>query len=103
VGLKSKWVEGMNPEFQGNLAFDAAADWYFEDYEAYLAAYDDPYYQEVINPDEDNFIDKTSKAMAFQSFSTMGVNKHIIQGGRPLILIPEDIRKRFDEYQTRGT
>jgi hypothetical protein len=94
-----KWVEGMLPEFRGNFDFDAAADWYFEDYSAYLAAYDDPYYKDIINPDENKFIDKHSKTTTLQTFSTMGYNKPIIRDGKPAVHIADDIMKRWEEYQ----
>lgn len=92
----------MHPEFRGSLDFDAAADWYFEDHKAYLAAYEDPYYKEVINPDESNFIDKESKTTVAQSFSTMGVNKHIIRDGKPAVLIADDIMQKFKAYEARS-
>lgn len=91
----------MNPEFNGSLDFNAAADWYFEDYETYMAAYNDPYYIDVIMPDEDTFVDKTSKTTIMRAFTTLGVNRYMIEDGVPVVDVAPDIMKRFNEYQAR--
>ncbi len=46
------------------LEFDGVAEWRFPSLEMYLKAFSDPYYTDVIEPDEHNFLDKTRKPTA---------------------------------------
>lgn len=54
-----------------------------ENFEKFTAACADPYYLNVIKPDEINFLD--SKSTEVIGASTMGVSKKIVEGGRALI------------------
>jgi hypothetical protein len=40
------------------LDYDGGVDWYASSYEVYENAFKDPYYVNVIEPDEHNFVDK---------------------------------------------
>jgi hypothetical protein len=48
----------MDSNFSTELDFDGALDFYIESHEAFLAAFADRYYTNVIEPDEQKFVDK---------------------------------------------
>ena len=50
--------------------------------EQFSTACQDPYFHEVILNDELNYLDKTETVMAT---STMGLNKDIVVGGKPVV------------------
>jgi EthD domain len=77
------------PPFDGLLDYDGAADWQLEDHDKFLAAFADPYYVHVIEPDENNFIDKMSTKVI--ATSTMGMSKPIIEGGKAVV----DVTKQW--------
>lgn len=54
-----------------------------ETFDQFTAACTDPYYLNVIKPDEINFLD--SKSIEVIGASTMGVSKKIVEGGKALI------------------
>ncbi|KAL6856311.1 EthD domain-containing protein [Trichoderma novae-zelandiae] len=63
------------------MDFDGAVVWEFSSLEHYMSAFADPYYVNVIAPDEDNFLDK-SKGTATVA---LGNIHHIVAGGEALI------------------
>jgi hypothetical protein len=100
----------MDPAFATSIAFDSAADWYVESYEAYLAAYADPYYVEVIEPDEHNFVDKGQLDSAesvtktvVRAVSTLGVCRSMIKDGKPSVEIKEEIWNTFKDYRRKDS
>ena len=68
------------------LEYDAGVDWYVRRYEDYEAAFQDPYYLEVIEPDEWNFVDKAGLGGEGKGIrgavSTVGIFRHIVQDGK---------------------
>lgn len=54
-----------------------------ESFERFTAACTDPYYLNVIKPDENNFLD--SKSTEVIGASTMGISKIVVEGGKALI------------------
>ena len=54
-----------------------------ETFDQFTAACTDPYYLNVIKPDEINFLD--SKSIEVIGASTMGVSKKIVEDGKALI------------------
>ena len=89
--------DGMNPDFNAPLEFDAAADWYVADMDAYNKSYADPYYTEVIEKDEDRFIDK-EKTKVVKALSAIGTSKEMIKDGKPMVEVND---KMWKEYQQR--
>jgi hypothetical protein len=96
----------MDPAFSASIDFDAAAVWHVQSYEAYLAAYSDPYYINVIEPDEQNFVDKgqkdgtgPGKVTTVRAMSTLGVYRSMIHDGKPTVEVSEEILKKFNSYQ----
>ena len=64
-------------------------DWYVPSYEAYEAAFKDPYYANVIEPDEWNFVDKGSGKEIAGAVSTLGVTRDIIKDGKNCVIEAE--------------
>jgi hypothetical protein len=98
----------MDPAFASSIEFDSAADWYIHSYEAYLAAYADPYYVEVIEPDEKNFVDKGQldgpdggKKTVVRAVSTLGVCRSMIKDGKPVVAVKEEIWDTFKQYKSK--
>lgn len=98
----------MDEAFATTVEFDAAVDWYVESYEAYLAAYTDPYYVEVIAPDEDNFVDKgqldgpdAGKKTVVRAVSTLGYCRSMIAEGKPLVPVKDEIWDKFKAYKAK--
>jgi len=98
----------MDPAFATSIEFDSAADWYIESYEAYLAAYMDPYYINVIEPDEKNFVDKgqldgpdSGKKTIVRAISTLGVCRSMIKDGKPSVAVKDEIWHTFKEYKAK--
>ena len=74
------------PSGNETLDFDGGVDWYVLDYKKYEAAYQDPYYINVIEPDEHNFVDKgTRKTGIASAISTLGVCRNIVLDGKSLV------------------
>ncbi|EPE29254.1 Dimeric alpha+beta barrel [Glarea lozoyensis ATCC 20868] len=71
----------------GVLDYDSGVDWYVRDYDAYERAYEDPYYLEVIEPDEWNFIDKSGGETGgiATAVSTLGVCRDIVRDGKSMV------------------
>lgn len=91
----------MDPAFAGGLDFNAAADWYVESYERYLAAYNDPYYRQVIEPDEAKFVDKGQtggeKQEIVRAVTTLGYCRSMIKGGEASKEVPREIWEHFSQ------
>ncbi|KAF2107075.1 EthD domain-containing protein [Lophiotrema nucula] len=66
------------------LSYDGMGDFWVRKYEDFEAAFLDPYYQRVIQPDEKNLIDMDSIAV------TMGVEYVVIEGGE---IVKEHVRE----------
>ncbi|KAH6671200.1 EthD domain-containing protein [Halenospora varia] len=88
------------PSGASSLDYDAGVDWYVKDYEKYEAAYKDPYYINVIEPDEWNFVDKgTGKGSIAGAVSTLGTFRNIVEGGKSCVAeadLSEEQRKLLD-------
>lgn len=71
----------------GVLDYDSGVDWYVRDYAVYEKAYEDPYYLEVIEPDERNFVDKSgsSNGGLAGAVSTLGICRDIIRHGKSMV------------------
>ncbi|RFU75920.1 hypothetical protein TARUN_6323 [Trichoderma arundinaceum] len=63
------------------MDFDGAVIWEIPSLEHFLNAFSDPYYLNVILPDEDNFLDKSKEVATV----TLGQVHNIVAGGEPLI------------------
>jgi len=108
--LRRTFSSKMDPAFNTSIEYDAAADWYVDSYEAYLAAYTDPYYINVIEPDEHNFVDKgqldesnAGKQTIVRAVSTLGFCRSMIKDGKPSIDINEKIWQDFSDSKLRKT
>ena len=100
----------MDPNFNTSIDFDAAAIWYIESYDRYLAAYQDPYYLTVIEPDERNFVDKgqlsgqePGKKTVVRAMSTLGVPRSMIKDGKASVDVNDGIWAKFKEFQDRSS
>lgn len=83
--LRSK-ISGSVPSGNSGLDYDGGVDWYVTDYDAYEAAYKDPYYINVIEPDEWNFVDKgDGKGKVAGAVSTVGVCRDIVRDGKAVV------------------
>jgi hypothetical protein len=95
----------MSSEFSAGLDFDAAADWYILSHERYVAAYADPYYINVIEPDEHNFVDKSPAAVGkktlIRAVTTLGYCKDMIKDGKAVREINDDIRRKWEGSRER--
>lgn len=92
----------MDPAFSAGLDFHAAADWYVESWEGYVAAYNDPYYRQVIEPDEDNFVDKGQtgdKVEMVRAVTTLGYCRYMIRDGKPSAEVSDSIWERFSQME----
>lgn len=101
---------GKDGDFKAGSPFTACADFYVRDYNDYLAAFQDPYYLEVIKPDEDAFVDKgqiegadTQELGKLRAISTMGLCKSIIRNAEAVVNIPDEVWTRWRKYHGRNT
>lgn len=84
----------MTPEWRNGISYDGAALMDVVSYEAYVQAYSDPYYINVIEPDERNFVAKDfhGKRQVLKAMSTLGVCKPMVERGKAQIEYkPRDI------------
>jgi hypothetical protein len=100
----------MDSNFSTSIDYDAAVDWYTESYEAYTAAFSDPYYVKFIEPDEHNFIDKgqldesnTGKKTVVRAVGTLGICRNMIKDGRPCIEVSNEIWQKFRESKSKDS
>jgi hypothetical protein len=98
----------MDEAFAAPIEYDAAADWYIESYEKYLAAYADPYYINVIEPDENNFVNKgqldgtiRGTKTVVRAITTLGVYRSMIQDGKASVEVKDEIWTNFKEYHVK--
>ncbi|KAF2462820.1 NAD(P)-binding protein [Lindgomyces ingoldianus] len=77
--LATEWLQ---PTGRSPLAFDGMGDFWVKKYEDFEAAFLDPYYLEVIQPDEKNLIDMESIQV------TIGVERVVIEAFDMSIDIP---------------
>jgi hypothetical protein len=100
----------MDPAFATSIEFDSAAMWSVESYDAYLKAYADPYYVNVIEPDEHNFVDKgqldgqgagTGKKTVVRAVSTLGVCRSMIKDGKAAVAVEDGIWHTFKQYKAK--
>lgn len=73
------------PSGSRTLDYDGGVDWYVRSYEDYEAAFKDPYYLKVIEPDEWNFVDKGEGTAIAGAVSTVGIARDIVRGGRSCV------------------
>jgi len=107
--LRQALSQGKDAGFTGSSPFEACADFYVKDSKDYLAAFKDPYYLEVINRDEDLFVDKGQVKGRGQrealgdvlAISVMGVCRSIVREGRAVVDVPDDVWRVWEEYQGR--
>ncbi|CAK7233621.1 hypothetical protein SCUCBS95973_008656 [Sporothrix curviconia] len=107
--LRQAFAARMDLAFSMPVDFDAAADFYVKSYDRYLAAYKDPYYIHVIEPDEQNFVDKgqcagrggsstDTKTTVVRAMTTIGQCRYIIRDGKPVADVSEEIWQRWHEF-----
>jgi hypothetical protein len=92
--MREAFAGVMASEWRGDINYNGAALFDVVSYEAFVKAFEDPYYINVIEPDEHNFVakDVTGKNQVLKAMSTMGVCKTIVSGGKPQIEYePKDI------------
>lgn len=70
-----------------------------ESFEKFTVACTDPYYLNVIKPDEINFLD--SKSTEIIGASTMGVSRKIVEGGKALIDISK-VMSVWEEWEAKS-
>ena len=96
-----------NPDFNTVLDFDAAADFYVNSYKAYTDAYKDPYYINVIEPDENKFIDKgqgsEAKKTLVRAVCAIGVCRSIIKDGKTVVDVSTDVDDLWQQYESKST
>ncbi|KAL7809505.1 EthD domain-containing protein [Trichoderma gracile] len=63
------------------MDYDGAVIWEISSLEHYMSAFADPFYVNVIAPDEYNFLDKSKETVTV----TLGNVHHIVAGGETLI------------------
>lgn len=94
TAMRDALSDVMTPEWRNGINYNGAAFMDVVSYEAYVKAYSDPYYINVIEPDERNFVAKEfdGKKQVLKAMSTMGVCKTMVSGGKPQIEYePRDI------------
>ncbi|CAK7210693.1 hypothetical protein SEUCBS140593_000917 [Sporothrix eucalyptigena] len=102
--LRKAFAARMDPAFSMPIDFDAAADFYVKSYEDYLKAYSDPYYLAVIEPDEQNFVDKgqcggpDTRTTVVRAMTTVGQCRYILRDGQPVVDVSEAIWARWHEF-----
>ncbi|KAL7942780.1 EthD domain-containing protein [Trichoderma barbatum] len=74
------------------MDFDGAVIWEITSLEHFLSAYEDPYYVNVIEPDEANFLDKSKEIATV----TLGHFHNLVAGGETLI----DCSKEDEQLKT---
>ncbi|KAH8799850.1 hypothetical protein F5884DRAFT_905331 [Xylogone sp. PMI_703] len=74
--------QGASPVAVNTLAFGGVASFKFNSFEKYLAAFADPYYVNVIAPDEQKFLGKIFKEAATV---IMGIEHQIVTEGNSLV------------------
>lgn len=104
----------MDPTFSAAIPFNAAADFYIDSYERFLTAFSDPYYIEVIEPDERNFVDKgqldkdqsdeggeglAGKKTVVRAMSTLGYCRSMIRDGKAAVEVEDRVWDNFTQYQ----
>lgn len=107
--LRKVFGGDIEPSFSEAIEYDAAADWYVESYESYQAAYKDPYYIDIIEPDEQNFVDKgqvakpgnEGKKTVITAMSTLGYCRSMIKDGKPAVEVKDEIWEKFKEFRSR--
>ena len=72
--IKAQW---SNASFE----FDGVAEFEFTDLNLFFGAVVDPYYAQVIAPDEDTFLDKSGSTTSSAN-STMGIVKPVVKKGK---------------------
>lgn len=102
---------------RGVSGYSACADFYVRDYEDFLRAFQDPYYIEVIRPDEDIFINKGKPLTTADGsivepggapvsqtrfLTMMGQNRSIIKDGKAMVEVSQRIWDNWHEYQRRA-
>lgn len=83
--------------------FDGAAEKTFPSFEKFTKAFEDPYYINVMEPDERRFRDKSGvPQVATQATSTMGVVREIVVGGRAVVDLSEEVMEGWREWRREG-
>lgn len=83
IKLREQIYEVIRPPLHGTLDYEGMAELEVESLEKFTAACSDPYYLNVIKPDEIKFLD--SKSTQVIVTSTMGVSKKIVEDGKALV------------------
>ncbi|MCJ1467526.1 hypothetical protein MMC07_006151 [Pseudocyphellaria aurata] len=73
----------LQPPLHGTMDYEGMVELEVESLEKFTAACKDPYFVNVIKPDEINFLD--SKSTEAIGASTMGISKKIVEGGHAMI------------------
>ena len=100
-----KHMSAGRPDFNNVLDFDAAADFYIASYKAYTDAYKDPYYINVIEPDENKFVDKgqgsEAKQIHVRAVCAIGVCRSIIKDGKAMVDVSRDVNDVWQQYEAK--
>ncbi|MCJ1424701.1 hypothetical protein MMC29_002589 [Sticta canariensis] len=83
IKLRDQIYAVVRPPLHGTLDYEGMAEVEVKTFDQFTAACTDPYYLNVIKPDEINFLD--SKSIEVIGASTMGVSKKIVEEGKALI------------------
>ncbi|MCJ1267631.1 hypothetical protein MMC22_007517 [Lobaria immixta] len=83
IKMREQISAAVRPPLHGTLDYEGMAELEVENFEMFTAACSDPYYLNVIKPDEIHFLD--SKSIEVIGATTMGVSKKIVEGGKALI------------------
>ncbi len=100
--LREAFNSKLKSDFKTIIDYDAAADLYVENYESYINAFSDPYYLNVIEPDEQKFVDKgqlgqaPGKKTVVRALTTVGINRSIIKDGKPAMQVDDEIWAKFN-------
>lgn len=81
--MREQIAAAAGPPFHGTLDYEAMADFEVDNLGKFTAAFSDPYYLNVIKPDEANFLD--SKSTEVIGARTMGITKKIVEDGKAQI------------------
>ncbi|TFK46544.1 hypothetical protein OE88DRAFT_903568 [Heliocybe sulcata] len=76
--LRETYSTAAPPPFNGPMDYDGYVEWRVSSLEGFVQAFQDPYYQETVEPDERRFIEKKNVVLA----GTMGVEMVVVQDGR---------------------
>ncbi|KAI9731686.1 MAG: hypothetical protein M1834_004475 [Cirrosporium novae-zelandiae] len=87
--MRNQFKATVPAPFDEVLDYDGAAEWNIPSLEKLIEAFGDPYYRDVIEPDEHNFLHKSSKEAI--STTAHGIWKPIVLEGKALVNAKEEM------------